>query len=130
MLLYDQCNDWQKIAAYFDSLSPDVFEFIPDQSVIDLWQRNIQRYISTKPTPQTVGQLLNTRMPVWYGFFLRMPIHINAEYVSSVLLNTISEFSQSDTITHAIYDFYHQFPDLATRQTGNHTMSKPAKINQ
>jgi hypothetical protein len=118
MLLYNQCTIWPQIASFFDTISDDAHFFITEDSTIELWQNSIMYYISEKPTPESIAQVLDLKMPVWYGFLLRIPVHIHAQYTAAVLNSCMAEFMQNQRIHDCIFDFYYRFPDLIMHQTG------------
>lgn len=127
ILLYTHCNTWQHLMSYFDTISQDSRQFIDQDAIIESWQYGIKRYIAQQPTPEDVAQILDVKIPTWWGPFLRVPIYIKAQYMSSVLLSNMAELMQNRTICDAILEFYNNFPDLVATYGNGTLVTKPAQ---
>lgn len=110
MLVYTKGSCWKDIADHFDTVLPEELALVNDKRAIELWHENIKRYILQQPAPKTVMQLLDTKLPTWYGPLLKLPMKVNAQYIGSVLSDNLMKLFGDNALCNYILNLYDQFP--------------------
>ena len=117
MLVYTKVSQWKKIADYFDVILKEELAFVDDKKAIELWHGNIKHYLMRQPAPKTVQELLDTKLPTWYGPLLKIPMTVNAQYIASILSDNLLKLFDNKALCDYILDFYDQFPAMVTGKT-------------
>lgn len=112
ILIYAKVSEWKKLASYFDTVLAEELALVNDKKSIELWHNNIKHYILKQPSPNTIQEFIDTRLPTWYGALLRLPIKLRARKIGSVLSNNLKKLFALKTLCLYIFDFYDQFPTL------------------
>jgi hypothetical protein len=121
---------WKNVAEYFNVPLKEELALVNNTHAINIWHDSIKRYIATKPTPHSVQQLLDIKLPTWYGICAKIPSKVYAYYIASVLARNIPQLLANNKLRSHIIGFYNQFPrcleSQQEHQAGEHSCQRVA----
>ena len=109
MVLYSCVSDWSEIAGYFDTILKEENEMVSDPRAVIVWHETLKKYVSQKPGPESVFEMLDVRLPQWYNFIIRIPVRLNAHFITTTFVTGLNYALVNTLLVDKIHDFYDDF---------------------